>query len=138
MTFFHYTYCRHLQNILEEGLKPVPEGEGNWKYYNNPLLTFPPDNVVWLTTRKTAPAFFSELLLGDFTGDVFMRIAVGLSPNCRRLHRWEPWLRKHDPLMYAVLDTEEIDEDGWREHWFHVGTITPDKIEGVQFDPEIG
>jgi hypothetical protein len=82
MTFYHFTFCRHLENILAEGLKPSPAGEGIWdsSFF---WLTLPPDNVVWLTTTETAPAFFSELLCGDVNEGISMRVTVDLSPNSR-------------------------------------------------------
>jgi hypothetical protein len=130
----------YLESILAEGIKPVEEGQGNWGFYPNPLLTFRPDNaVVWLTENKKAPEFCSHLLLGEVNEGILMRVTVELSLNCRWLHCWRPWLRKHDPLLCAMLDNDvEMDEEeGWREHWFYDGVITPDKIVCIDFDPEI-
>jgi hypothetical protein len=135
--FYHYSRCVHLENILAEGLKPSPAGEGIWDscFF---WLTLPPDNIVWLTTTKTAPEFFSELLCGEVNEGILMRVTVNLSPNNRRLHHWPTWLQKHAPDVFIALDTGEIDEDGWHEHWFHEGPIAPSRIVAIDVDPEIG
>jgi hypothetical protein len=96
-----------------------------------------PEDVIWLTTQEKAPAFFKRLPLDAAYEESLIRITLELSPSSRRLHRFEPWAKKHDPAMHAGLVSGEITEDGWREHWVYKGVITPDKIVAIDFYAEV-
>jgi hypothetical protein len=114
--FYHFTQSRRLERIREEGLRPMPEEERNFIF---PLGDHSPDNVVWLTSRPTIPAFYTDHIDADCP---VVRITVSLSPKNRRLHHWKAWLQKHMPDVFAAHDVPDNDDD-WTTFWFYEGTI---------------
>jgi hypothetical protein len=129
--FFHFTQSYRLAGILEEGIKPIEEGEGN--YFFGPAGDAAPEGVVWLTAVPQNPhAIFSVV------ADVRITLNLPMSP---RLHRWEPWLKKHSPRVFAILDSldqhDDLEHNSWRSFWFHEGTIGPDTFTAVEVE-ELG
>jgi hypothetical protein len=124
---FHFTDHGSLEFIRSEGLKPHAD---LW-YLPGIGMAFPPDfPVVWLTTDERRCAIS--------TGpDGMARITVELSPKDRRLHHWERWAKRHEPDFLAELnafDPFDVTE-GFGEHWFYTGIITPDKFTAIDVDP---
>jgi hypothetical protein len=126
--FYHYTSYSKVHAILEEGLKPFNEEDGNFTGgddYLFPVSCPPASGVVWLTTRADAPEFF-------WSGRA--RLTVNLAPNSRCLHHWETWLRRHEPDFLRRCERGEIDRDSWREHWFYRGVISPRRFVELEAD----
>jgi hypothetical protein len=86
MILYHFTDFWFLKNggtILQEGLKAGPSDE-----------SFPPTNVVWLTTSPVAVWAIRP---------PECRISVVIPSHDRRLVFWKRWAQKHRPDLLEKL-----------------------------------
>jgi hypothetical protein len=121
MKLFHYTSSKNLESILAEGLKP---SEGV-----NPS----PDHVLWLTKATTPDWIVADPRRLD------TRLQLFIPNNDHKLMKWEHYLRKYEPRMYAAL----MNDPEFRQHtlgttWIYFGTLPPTNIremlEGITYD----
>jgi|SRR6266436_4334192 len=133
--YYHYTTRKALKSILTEGLLPFPVQcwrecwFSKWGADGEIADGFPPDfPVVWLT----------KLVL-DTTPTRDVRIKIELLPNRKRLVHLPKWLKRHDPDMFTRMNADpDWLGQGWLEHYWYKGIITPDKFRGIDAITAIG
>ena len=132
MIFHHFTYPKHLDAILRDGLKPgdgrASASETNLMTGGEPVVWLSPRPSLVLSRRKRELLLARGILYGPNQSNlphatVCLRVIIPSSD--KKLKQYFPWLRKHtwegcpDPSDELISTMDD---------WIYFGTIAPSRL----------